>query len=482
MATKKQTEEVKETVVEEKKTTTKKSTTKTSAKKETAGKTDKVAEKKTTTKKPATKTSAKKETVEKTDKVAEKKTSTKKPATKTSTKKETAEKTDKVAKKKTSTQKETVENTIKTVPEEKPEQKKRGPKPKTEKIEKVAEPLAEEPENKKEEKITDSPKETVKELVKDKKRSSKKKEKVPKKEKKNKQNKKSKKEVLPEEVETFSEVLEKTMPKRRRYTSRNTRRGRHHFAAWLGLVILLLAIIGMVYLVLTSIAIFQKANDHTDQIEELYDIAYPLIQYQPTDFASLEEADQSVLLQSAIFRITENERVRQAKEKTDEYAYELDKYGRLIISVDEINNSFETMFGDSITPKHQTLGESSGAAYTFEYDKANACYHVPFSVSSSMYTFKADKYRVAHGIISIRVGYALTSNLDVDNHGNPKEPTDSQMEYYQWYSFERTAESVYHIVAISSENKPAGKQTTTQATNEKESKTTVKNEATKTTK
>lgn len=443
MATKKSGEEVKETVVEEnaeKKTTTKKSTSKSSAKKNTTAKADKPAEKKATS---ASSTKATK---------------------KTTVKKDTAESKD----------------AVKSVSEEKPAPKKRGPKPKAEKAEKAEEPAPNKTEEKKEE-VSESPKETKKES----KKAPKKKEIKPKKEKAPKRDKEKKnppEDALPEEVETFSEVLEKTMPKRRRYTSRNTRRGRHHFAAWLGLVILLLAIIGMVYLVLTSIAIFQKANDHTDQIEELSDFAYPLIQYQPTDFASLEEADQSVLLQAAIFRITENERVRQAKEKTDEYAYELDKYGRLIISVEEINNSFETLFGDSITPKHQTLGESSGAAYTFEYDKANACYHVPFSVSSSMYTFKADKYRVAHGIISIRIGYALTSNLDVDNHGDPKEPTDSQMEYYQWYSFERTAEGLYHIVSISSENKPAGKQATTQTTSEKDTKTTAKNETTKTTK
>ncbi|MBP5303976.1 MAG: hypothetical protein J6Z00_03720 [Clostridia bacterium] len=241
------------------------------------------------------------------------------------------------------------------------------------------------------------------------------------------------------------------MPKRRRYTSRNTRRGRYHFAAWLGLVVILLAIIGVVALTVSMVSIIKKANEHTDMMLELYDEAYPLIQYQPKPFASLEEADQSLLLQSAIFRLNEMENVRRLREKSDEYSYKQDEYGRLIIPVETIDESFKTLYGSDIQPQHQTLGESGGKSYTFEYDKANACYYVPFSESSSLYTTIVDKCKYNRKNVSIRVGYALTSDLDIDNHGNIVEPTASKIEYYQWYTFIKTNEDTWVLNSVENE-------------------------------
>ena len=142
-----------------------------------------------------------------------------------------------------------------------------------------------------------------------------------------------------------------------------------------------------------------------------------------------------MLLRAAIFRITEVERIRQLKEGTDTYAYERDDYGRIILSVKEVNESFAVLFGKDAVPHHQTLGEASGIAYTFEYDKANACYYVPVSISSSLYTTLTDQIDVRGNITRIRVGYVLTSKLGFDNHGNQLPPTPADVEYYQWFSF-----------------------------------------------
>jgi len=198
------------------------------------------------------------------------------------------------------------------------------------------------------------------------------------------------------EVETLSDALERAQPKRRRHTSRGTRRGQRRFAALIGLIVIFLALIGVVAMTFLTIDLVRKATDHSELMVELRDLAAPLIEYQPTAFDSLEEADDTTLLQAAIFRVTDAERIRQLQEKTDTYNYETDEYGRLILPVTEINNSFKAMFGDAVTPNHQTLGEDSGVAYTFEYDKANACYYVPVSVSSSLYTTKASDIRL-HG-------------------------------------------------------------------------------------
>ena len=238
-------------------------------------------------------------------------------------------------------------------------------------------------------------------------------------------------------TETLTEALEKTQPKYRRRTSRGTRRGRYRMAAMLGLVVLFFAIVGVIATGFLGVQLFSKATDRTDLMNELTEVAAPLIEYQPTAFASIDKADQAVLLQAAIFRITEAERIRQLREGTDTYAYERDDYGRIILSLKEVNESFATLFGKDAAPHHQTLGKESGVAYTFEYDKANACYHVPVSISSSLYTTLTDQIETRGNVTRIRVGYALASKLGFDNHGQQLAPTAADVDYYQWFSFAR---------------------------------------------
>ena len=236
-------------------------------------------------------------------------------------------------------------------------------------------------------------------------------------------------------TETLTEALEKTQPKYRRRTSRGTRRGRYRMAAMLGLAVLFFAIIGLIATAFLGVQLVTKATDRTDLMNELTEVAAPLIEYQPTAFDSLDKADQAVLLQAAIFRITEAERIRQLREGTDTYAYDRDDYGRIILSLKEVNESFATLFGKDAAPHHQTLGKESGVAYTFEYDKTNACYHVPVSISSSLYTTLTDQIEVRGKETRIRVGYALVSKLGYDNRGHQLEPTAADVDHYQWFSF-----------------------------------------------
>lgn len=250
-----------------------------------------------------------------------------------------------------------------------------------------------------------------------------------------------------ETAETLSDVLENAQPKRRRRTSRGTRRGQRRFAAWIGLIVIFLAIVGVIALGVMTVGLIQKAFDHSDQMIELRDLAAPLIEYQPASFDTLEDADDTVLLKAAIFRITEAERIRQLREKTDVYNYKTDDYGRLILPVEEINRSFAALFGDKVTPHHQTLGEESGVAYIFEYDKANACYHVPVSDSSSLYTTSVSDIRLHGNEAQILVNYALTQNLSVDKYGNTLEPDASNIEFSQWYVFEENG-SGWTIIAV----------------------------------
>ena len=199
---------------------------------------------------------------------------------------------------------------------------------------------------------------------------------------------------------------------------------------------LFFAIIGVIATGFLGVKLSQKATDRTDLMNELADIAYPLIEYQPQAFESIDQADQSVLLQASIFRITEVERIRRLREGDQKKSpYEVDQYGRITLSVAEVEESFATLFGKNATPHHQTLGEQSGVAYTFEYDEAKACYYVPVSSLSSLYTTLTDRIEVRGKVTRIRVGYVRTAKLDYDVRGNRLPPSAEDVDYYQWFSF-----------------------------------------------
>ena len=250
------------------------------------------------------------------------------------------------------------------------------------------------------------------------------------------------------EAETLSEVLEQAQPKRRRHTSRGTRRGQRRFAALVGLIVIMFAIVGVISIGILSVKLIKKATDHTELMIELRDLAAPLTEYQPQAFNSLENADDATLLRAAIFRITETERIRQLGEKKAsenheaKSIYALDEYGRLVVPVEEVNEAFEAMFGTSVSPHHQTLsknkkGEDSGVAYTVEYDKANACYYAPISEYGSNYTTLVDDIKLRGKEARIRVNYALTADLPIDKYGNDLPPDKNTITSSQWVVFQK---------------------------------------------
>lgn len=234
------------------------------------------------------------------------------------------------------------------------------------------------------------------------------------------------------------DTKEDSEPSSPRYSSGGARRGQYRFAAWLGLVVILLALFGLLTLLSMGIRLIQRATDHSALQAELEELAAPLIEYPPKEFASIDEADPESLLIAAIYRLADQDRIYKLQNHTDTSRYVVDEYGRLVITVTEVNESFRTLFGSSVTPVHQTIGEHGGIAYTYEYDKANAWYHVPAIAASSLYTSVTEGITVSGKTATLRVGYALTSLLDYDSRGRQLPPTASQMSLYRYFTFTKT--------------------------------------------
>lgn len=241
------------------------------------------------------------------------------------------------------------------------------------------------------------------------------------------------------------------------HTETNVHRGRYRFAAWIGLVVILLAIIGTISIVWLGIKLIGDATDNTDLMNELHDFSVPVSYYQPTAFDDLEDADSDQLLLAAIYKITKAEEVRQLREGTGEFSYKLDSEARLIIPTEEITAAYRALFGTDAEPTFNTIGSDKQAYAQFLYDEKEACMHVPwiYSSSSSLYTTVAEDIRMRGKTARVRIGYVLVSTLGFDDFGDQLEPQPENAEYFQWFVFEQNEQKEWHLVAVEDEKTDA---------------------------
>jgi hypothetical protein len=181
-----------------------------------------------------------------------------------------------------------------------------------------------------------------------------------------------------------------------------------------GLLIVLLAVIGVVFLILLSVdGIKFLTNDHK-QKEEYETFLMPIVMNDPDPFDDITKANMEQLLDSAIWSL-----IRQNAE-TDKYEYDDD---RLVIPRKDVENEFAKLFGTDTKPKHQTV---SGSEYQFEYDEGKAGYKIPIFGMENTYTPKVIDIDKKNNSILLTVGYISGSEWAQDERGNLIEPDPSK--------------------------------------------------------
>ncbi len=248
-----------------------------------------------------------------------------------------------------------------------------------------------------------------------------------------------------------------------RYTRAGQRRGQRRWAAPLGLLILLLAAVGVVALVVTGIRAIRNAQDDTALKEELYDFLLPVMQQMPGAFESPDDTEQDALILAAIWRVTNAERIRQLQEKDSVSRYSIDDNGRMLVPLEEINESYAYLFGEEATPKHHSIGEE-GTSFAFDYDPEEDCYHVPIISSSSIYIPVVDTLKKKGDTIEVRVGYVPSSKIGVDDKGEEIPPTPDDAAIFQVYTVQRADEDGWKLLSVEDEGSSAATTSTAAVT------------------
>ncbi len=236
----------------------------------------------------------------------------------------------------------------------------------------------------------------------------------------------------------------------RRYTQKGRRRGRRWYAAPLGLLVLLLAAVGLISLIVTGIGAIRKAQDDTPLRKELESFLSPVMQYCPTAFSDINDNPQDTLLLAAIWKVSKAEQVRMLRENTEESIYPPDEFWRLMIPVSEIEESYRTLYGPDAVPVHRSIDEGV-EDFSIEYDEANSCYHVPLMTTvSSNYTPVFDTVKRKGDTVTIRVAYVSNTDVAIDDNGDPITPTPDQASYAQIYTVVKSGDG-WALVSIADE-------------------------------
>ncbi len=189
---------------------------------------------------------------------------------------------------------------------------------------------------------------------------------------------------------------------------------RNKWAFPLGLVVVLLAVVGLVFIILLGVDGIQKISDNSKQKKAYESFLLPIVMNDPDTFDDITQADMEQLLDSTIWSLIKK------NVETDKYEYFEDK---LLIPQKDVEKQFAKMFGTEVKPVHQTI---SGSEYQFEYDKAKQAYKIPVFGMENTYTPKVLKIEKKSSAIVLTVGYISGSEWTQDEHGKMVEPDPSK--------------------------------------------------------
>lgn len=206
----------------------------------------------------------------------------------------------------------------------------------------------------------------------------------------------------------------------------------------LGLVIVLFAVIGMVFLILLGVKGIQNISENSKEKQEYEKFLLPIVMNDPDTFDDITQANMGQLLDSTIWSLLKK------NVETDKYEYVDDK---LLLPQKDVEKQFANLFGTEVKPAHQTI---DGSEYQFEYDKTLQGYKIPITGMENTYTPKVLDIKDKSNAVMLTVGYISGSDWKQDEHGKMIEPDPSK---YVKITL-REKDNSYYVSAIQATDAP----------------------------
>ncbi|MCR4925043.1 MAG: hypothetical protein K5917_02010 [Clostridiales bacterium] len=235
---------------------------------------------------------------------------------------------------------------------------------------------------------------------------------------------------------------------------------KHKWAFPIGLIITLLSLVGIVTLVFLSVKGIQKLTDKSDKMEEYETFLAPVVMFDPDAFDDVTQANQSQLIDIAIWSLLKDENLDPDKYMSDA--------GYLIIPQDDVKAQLIALFGNDVKFTHQTI---DGYGYQFVYDSASGVYQIPITGVAPIYTPKVVNATNKVNTIVLTVAYLPSDQWKQDARGNMEAPSANK---YMKITLRKSAEG-YYISALQATDAPetAATEATTQPTTTQVAETTA---------
>ncbi|MBP1581538.1 MAG: hypothetical protein J6A26_03985, partial [Oscillospiraceae bacterium] len=178
-----------------------------------------------------------------------------------------------------------------------------------------------------------------------------------------------------------------------------------------GIVVVLLALIGLFTVVTSCIHLGQRLLDNSREKEEFEQILFPVLMFDPAVVEDPSEMDDLVLLRSSIW----------ATFLSNTEKYPIDSIGRISVAKSDVDVAAAKLFGPEIQLNHQSFSDYMN---TYYYDELYETYLAPIDGSSILYTPQVEDIDHSGVIYTLRVGYLESGNEWMATlQGSDYEPT-----------------------------------------------------------
>lgn len=210
------------------------------------------------------------------------------------------------------------------------------------------------------------------------------------------------------------------------------KKGARKWAFPLGLLIAVLALVGVVTVLVAGVSAIRGVVEKSKNFDEYNTLLAPVVMNDPAAFDDLTQADPEQLLDITIWSIL------RSGLSPDQYDY--DDNGMVIPEAD-VTAEFVRLFGTEVAPQHGTV---EGYGYTFAYDATQQTYSIPLTGVVPTYTPRVVDKETRGDTIVLTVGYIGGDQWAQDEQGNMVAP---EPDKYMRVTL-REGENGYYISAL----------------------------------
>lgn len=213
----------------------------------------------------------------------------------------------------------------------------------------------------------------------------------------------------------------------------------------LGLLIAVLALVGIVTVVRAGVKGVATLFDDTQQKAEYEDRLEGLVLFDPLPFDGIENIDDLTLREAAVWGCVYS--IQETQGSFDNYNTDPDTEQLLLPSVD-VDAYLAKLVGPSFKLTHKSFEMDD---MTVAFDETTQCYKIP--VTGSVGTFRATVTRLfkKDGLLHVTVGYIPTQSSDDSILNTSSDTPTKYMDYLfsrqsgSWYLTGLTDLSLIHI-------------------------------------